>query len=801
MEFWFIEYDKESFDRNFLKVDYLKYLNQAISVLPLEELNTSIELSENRIERLLQEQLLEQHNLLVSYFNELNSQTDDKKYHFKDFIRITSLFLQLEKLYFQQYWEFDLLKDFILNRLFASFLRFFKFFLCFHNSICDIKLRILKTSEFEENKQIDKIFSNSLIELAKRNELFIKMDDLLPFQQYFQISLETLAKSLDRSVSTLSKEKLFINQMSFIFKNFLYQDLHFLLQDCKSRFADCESFLISKILQDNDSNLVAINKIQQELENTDRKKTFHLAEKELATVDAHYIDNVLENLLEQYNPTNTKFLPAEQDNSFGEKVFSRKGTGSGSGGGNQRDSSFDQNNSGSQKKLGSGSNSKLRKTFKANDFENSRKTLMNQEDNYKKAKNSSYSLNLFQNSLNSQKKNSRNENSLKVKTFVAQRTNSNVNNREKSDSMSELPKKIIAYNPNTTKLGAKFDKDTLGDYHSLQPQIDYQKNMNSALESNRYKDSPNFVRNDYENPLLRYIDLSSVQKEENSVDFLLDSKISNSIYASFGLLDGKNNAIPNKNSNKIVKTEFFSQMNEKLNENLLSYLMTETNLADIKPEEIRFEKNEEKLEEKDVKKKGKGKKIEEDKQILHPKNLTNEEKELAIEEEKKRKDNFFIRTKNQKKGEQQKVKKIDEKDFIKIDENTEILGKLEYMDIDEHSAEDIKDCELFDLNYKSEEENLKNNNWLNENDDKTFIGLFAKLEREEFLNFVKIFTPNNTKQWWKKLRNSLSSDANYNMVSKILNDKKIPEIKRRDFDFKRKHKVIVSNLFGQNCFL
>ena len=217
MEFWFIEYDKESFDKNFLKVDYLKYLNRAISVLPLEELNSSIELSENRVERLLQEQLLEQHNLLVSYFNELNSQTDDKKYHFKDFIRISSLFLQLEKLYFQQYWEFDLLKDFILNRLFASFLRFFKFFVSFHNSICDIKLRILKTSEFEENQQLDKIFSNSLNELAKRNELFIKMDDLLLFQKYFQISLEILAKSFDRSVSTHSKD----NQLSYIFKNFL----------------------------------------------------------------------------------------------------------------------------------------------------------------------------------------------------------------------------------------------------------------------------------------------------------------------------------------------------------------------------------------------------------------------------------------------------------------------------------------------------------------------------------------------------------------------------------------------------
>ena len=55
-------------------------------------------------------------------------------------------------------------------------------------------------------------------------------------------------------------------------------------------------------------------------------------------------------------------------------------------------------------------------------------------------------------------------------------------------------------------------------------------------------------------------------------------------------------------------------MNENLNENLLNYLMTGTNLAEIKPEEIRVDKNEEKLEEKDLKKKGKGKKLNENNQ-------------------------------------------------------------------------------------------------------------------------------------------------------------------------------------------
>ena len=680
------------------------------------------------------------------------------------------------------------------------------------------KLKALKTSELDDAQQMERVFSNSLVELSKRGELLIKLDDLLPFQQYFQLSLETLAKSLDRSVSALSKEKLFINQLAYINKNLLNQDMHYLLQECKSRFGDCESFMISKILQENDSDMQAIMK-QHEIELNDRKKSSSdNAEKELATIDHHYIDNILEGVLDQYNPNSKKYYPENIETAYGDKSFSRQGTGSGpsSGSGNQRerDSLFDQSILGSQKNIGSGTNigNKNRKTFlKANDFESQRKTLLNQEDTYKKSKNS-YALNLFQNSLNKEKKNSRIDN-IKVKGFGTQRiAASKMDNREKSDSVSETPKEPVIYNLNTTKLGAKFDKDYVEKYNSMQPQIDYQKNLGSALDDNRYKDSPNFVRNNYENPLLRYINLSSPENQDTSDD--LANPIS--MYASF--LDRTSTGSPKKINTEIDKGQLFFQMNEKLNENLLNFLMnTPGNLAEIKPEEIRFEKFEDKVEEKEIKKK-KGKKNdnslknedETSKSVLHTKNLTIDEKELpTIEDSKnKKKENFFSRHKNQKKGEkkQQKVKKIDEKDFIKIDENTEIKGKLEYVDIDEHSAEDIKDYELFDLNYRSEEETLKNgnqnNNWINEyNLDNTFINFFSKLEREEFMNLVKIFSTNNPKQWWKQLRNSFSSNAIYNRVTKILNDTRIPEIKRRDFDFRRKHKVIVSNLFGQNSYV
>lgn len=800
MEFWFIDYDRESFDRNFLKVDYAKYLNRALSSLPVEELYQSVELSENRTERLLQDQLLEQHGLLISFFDEINLQVEDQKSHFKDFIRITSLFLQVEKLYIQQYWEFDLLKDFILNRLFASFLRFFKFLQAFHSSVWNTKLRVLKTSQFEDNGQLDKIFSNSLFDLSKREELLLRIEDLIPFQQYFQMSLETLAKSFDRSVATLPKEKLFINQLAYVAKNFLTLDMHYLLQDCKSRFADCESFVMHKILQDNDSDIEAINKMQQDIEYTERKKTSNVTERDLSTLDPHIIDNIFEGVMEQYNPNSKKNNFFDQD-LYPEKGLSRQPTGGGTN--SQRESVFDQPYVGSQKNINP-ANGKNRKTFMKGEFEIQRKTILDQ-DPLKKTKNS-YAF-VMQNNFNIQKKNSRIDNSLKVKAF-GQRTISNVGNREKSDSITEAPKEQNAYNPNTTKLGARFDKDTILNYSSLQPQIDYQKNLDSALEDNRYKTSPNFVRNNYENPLLRYINLSALQNEDEYSDEILMNKKSLSIYASFGLLDRNSTNSPKKSTNEIDKNELFSQMNEKLNPNLLDFLTsTSGNLAEIRPEDIKFEKNDDKNDDKDLKKKKKNlkeMKADDEKSSTHIKTQTIEEKDPALEEGKKKKnENFFSKNKKKKERSEQKFKKINEKDFIKIDENTEIKGKLEYVDIDEQPATDIKDCELFDLNYKSEEETMKAT-WTNNgpNDNNTFKFFFDKLEREEYIRLMKTFSPNNPNQLWKKVRNTFSSDFNLHLVmNKILADQKIPEIKRRDFDFKRKRKLIVSNTLGQNCFI
>lgn len=806
MEFWFLDYDKESFERPFLKVDYMKYLNRALTSLPFEELGSSLELSENKVERLLQDHLLEQNSLMITYFDELNAQIDDHKYNFKEFIRITSLFLQLEKLYFHQYWEFDVLKDFILNRLFASFVRFFKFLQSFLNSICASRLRFA-----EDSQQIDKIFASSISDLAKTQELLLKFEDLLPFQQYLQVSLETLCKSLERTVSTaaLSKEKLFLSELAYISKLLLQQDPRFLWQDCKSRFFDSESFVIIRILQENDAHLLKIREMQQELEITENQRTFDSAEKELVGADPHFIDGLLENLLEQYNPSSKKYANSEENAQNNEKNFSRQPTGSGSS--NTRESLMDVALVGSQKNLassGANANAKNRKTFlKVNDLETQRKTLLSQEENYKKSKNSSYALNLFQNSLTSTKKNSRIDPSLKLKAFGLQRTTSNVNsaNREKSDSITETPKEAA----NNSAVSRKNPQNL----NALQPQIDFQKNLTSALEADRYKNSPNFVKNSYENPLLRYVELSACTNQQFPEDFAGNA----SLFASFGRLDRAGTQSPKKTLNELDKRELFSQMNEKLSENLLTFLVNSGNLAEIKPEEIKFERTEERVDEVSLRKGKKGKKFQENggaqktedesKQSLQTKNLTLEEKEPAFpEENKKKKENFFSRHKNQKKGEKkaQKVKKVDEKDFIKIDGNTEIKGKLEYVEIEEHSAEDIKDYELFDLNYKSEEENLKvfnkNDEFFSLKNDTSFTKFFEKLQREEYVYFLKSFTPNNPKNWWKKLRNSLSSDFNLHMVSKILGEKKVQDIKRRDFDFKKKHKLIACNILGQNMY-
>ena len=69
------------------------------------------------------------------------------------------------------------------------------------------------------------------------------------------------------------------------------------------------------------------------------------------------------------------------------------------------------------------------------------------------------------------------------------------------------------------------------------------------------------------------------------------------------------------------------------------------------------------------------------------------------------------------------------------------------------------------------------------------------MEREEYIRLMKTFSPNNPNQLWKKVRNTFSSDFNLRLVmNKILADQKVPEIKRRDFDFNRKNNLDINTI-------
>lgn len=127
----------------------------------------------------------------------------------------------------------------------------------------------------------------------------------------------------------------------------------------------------------------------------------------------------------------------------------------------------------------------------------SRKTLLKEDvDTSKKSK---LGQNLFPLSFNKDKNNPKVENKNKNLSFNKQ-INSLGRQREKSDSITEnnLPIFVSKY---------RFDKDYIENYNSLQPQMESQKNLSSALDDLRYINSPNFMSEDSTNPLMSWIKL------------------------------------------------------------------------------------------------------------------------------------------------------------------------------------------------------------------------------------------------------------------------------------------------------
>lgn len=127
----------------------------------------------------------------------------------------------------------------------------------------------------------------------------------------------------------------------------------------------------------------------------------------------------------------------------------------------------------------------------------SRKTLLKEDvDTSKKSK---LGQNLFPLSFNKEKNNAKIDNKNKNLNFNKQ-IHSLGKQYEKSDSITDnnLPVFVSKY---------KFDKDYIENYNSLQPQIESQKNLSSALDDLRYINSPNFLSEDSNNPLMSWIKL------------------------------------------------------------------------------------------------------------------------------------------------------------------------------------------------------------------------------------------------------------------------------------------------------
>lgn len=121
MEFWFHEYDSETLQKPFLKINFPKYLHIAIS--NLAQADDHPVLSDNRLENRLQTHLIEQTELLKEFVEELEKMMDERNGLLKEFLSVARVLFQVEELYFCQYWGLECGMDFAIDRIMASFIR------------------------------------------------------------------------------------------------------------------------------------------------------------------------------------------------------------------------------------------------------------------------------------------------------------------------------------------------------------------------------------------------------------------------------------------------------------------------------------------------------------------------------------------------------------------------------------------------------------------------------------------------------------------------------------------------------
>ena len=219
------------------------------------------------IEGLLQTQLLEQLDLLEGFFAEIMA---ENKVELMEFAGVVSVYLQVEKFYYVEFWSFQISQDYLINRLTSSFIRFLKFLKSFHRVLFSCKELMIMQTQTGIRTAVDRSLFSSLEELE--NEIALPLGDLRAFVEYFYVSYNNIKRTFSKSSLLYERDRVIFDKLLLYIDKFLHKSMDTINQEAKTLYGDVERVLQENIVKNNKSSLKALKEWQEEMKIYDTMK-------------------------------------------------------------------------------------------------------------------------------------------------------------------------------------------------------------------------------------------------------------------------------------------------------------------------------------------------------------------------------------------------------------------------------------------------------------------------------------------------------------------------------------------------
>ena len=283
---WFNDYDKETFEKDLMKINFSKYSNFYFEnrIDSFEEINSSN--CNNPLLNLLQNQIFEQNTLLLNFFTQIKT-TFPYKTKLVEFSNFSEFFLNSEYSYFINFCinneKNNFSFDFLLFRNISLYLRFFKFMKCFH------KILNITINE-DESYSIDEEY------------ILIPLEDLTPFQEYFETSFKEIIRITKKKIKGLNEFNQFIplfHKISFLIDNYLNFNTKKLNFISDEKFPK-EKYFSDKILKQNSMIDFQEEKQKQEEIKENKELIINSTKQKIEENKLELVNTIYDNLIKTY---------------------------------------------------------------------------------------------------------------------------------------------------------------------------------------------------------------------------------------------------------------------------------------------------------------------------------------------------------------------------------------------------------------------------------------------------------------------------------------------------------------------